>query len=131
MKKLSKRYAGFCVRKSMRYVADHPADFIRLGIMTGIALSSGDTCMASSTSASGGFFSGFDSVLKPLKSVSDFATLGLGPVLTGGGIFCLATGLIKGDYRDLIGKGAATTCGGAVFMNADSIVDGLYSGCLM
>ena len=128
MKKLSKRYAGYLVRKSMRYVADHPADFIRLGIMSGIVLSSGDTCMASKASENAA--SGFDKVMDPISKVKDFVVGPLGGVLTIGGIICVGTGLVKGENRDLVGKGLGATGGGAVIMNADDIVTGVQ-GCLM
>ena len=127
MKKFSKRYAKYSVKKSMKYVGEHKADFIRLGIMTGVVLFSNDSCLAKTSDLSGGAFS---SMMTPLTNAKDFVVNAVGPLLFGGGIVAVGGGLIKGDSRDIVGKGVAVAGGGGLMMNADTLIDSV-SGCLM
>ncbi|WP_407396724.1 hypothetical protein [Anaerovibrio sp.] len=126
MKKFSKRYAKYVTKKSMKYVGDHKADFIRLGIMTGVVLFSNDSCFAKEI-GDGGTFS---SMMKPLTNAEKFVTDVVGPLLFGGGLVAVGGGLIKGDSRDIVGKGVAVAGGGGVMMNADTLI-GTVGGCLM
>lgn len=127
MKKFSKRYAGYVVKKSMRYVKEHPAEFVQLGVMAGIVLTSGDSCMAASLD---GASNGFDKVMDPLIKVKNFVCGPLGGALTLGGLITLGYGFTQGQNRDVMGKGIGVAGGGGVLLNADSLLDGV-SGCLM
>ncbi|KHM50672.1 hypothetical protein NZ47_12100 [Anaerovibrio lipolyticus] len=127
MKKFSKRYAGYVVKKSMRYVKEHPAEFLKLGVMAGIVLSSGDTSFAGTTTNAQ---NGFDSVMKPVNYVKNFVCGPLGGALTLGGIITLGYGFTQGQNRDVMGKGIGVAAGGGVLLNADDLLDGVM-GCLM
>jgi len=126
MKKFSKRYAGYLVKKSLKYVRNHPADFIRLGIMTGVVLSTNDSCLAKTLSEGGKW----SSMMEPLNNVKDLCVDVIGPLLFGGGVIVTGGKLIKGESRDTMGTGVAVAGGGGLMMNADTIVDSV-SGCLM
>lgn len=126
MKKLSKRYVGYVVKKSMRYVKKHPADFIRIGIMAGVVLSSGDSCFAAKVEQ----VKGFEKVSESLNNGLTFVTHSLGGLMAIGGTAVVGVNLVKGENRDLIGKGAGVAGGGALMYNADSLVENV-TGCLM
>lgn len=126
MRKFSKRYAGYVVKKSMKYVGEHKADFIRLGIMTGVVLSTSDSCFAKELSSGGGF----SSMLTPLNNVKEFAVDYLGPFLFGGGVIFTGGKLVKGESRDTLGTGIGVAAGGGLMMNADTLI-GAVGGCLM
>lgn len=128
MRKLSKRYADYVAKKSFKYVMNHKADFFRLGMMALTVLSTNDVCFAGEVNKTAA--KGWDKVIKPVESLGDFVTGPLAYFAGAGGICAAAGGLIKGEYRDLVGKGLAVTGGSGLFIGAGEIMEE-GTGCLM